>query len=107
MSAAVKRHGSRRQRIRERDTRPARQERGYDRRWELYSTAYRMRHPLCVHCRKRGRVTLASCVDHIEPVTGPDDPLFWVASNHQGLCHSCHNRKTWADRRRGATCRRV
>jgi 5-methylcytosine-specific restriction protein A len=40
-----------------------------------------------------GKAT-ATDVDHIRRVSGADDPLFWDASNHQPVCHSCHSRKT-------------
>jgi len=69
-------------------------ERGYDSRWARYSTLYRREHPLCVECQKEGRVTPATDVDHIIPVTGPDDPLFWDPNNHQPLCHMHHSTKT-------------
>ena len=38
-------------------------------------------------------------VDHIRPVRGASDPLFWERSNHQALCHTCHSRKTVEDGR--------
>ena len=39
-----------------------------------------------------GRVG-SQVVDHVQPVTGPKDPRFWLRSNWQGLCHPCHDRK--------------
>lgn len=42
---------------------------------------------------------MATEVDHITPVSGPDDPLFWDDKNHQGLTHSCHSRKTMSELR--------
>lgn len=68
--------------------------RGYNFRWSKYSKQYRVEHPLCVMCKAKGILTLAECVDHIEPVNGADDPKFWDESNHQSLCHSCHSEKT-------------
>jgi 5-methylcytosine-specific restriction endonuclease McrA len=35
----------------------------------------------------------ASVVDHVIPVTGPDDPRFYVPECHQALCDRCHNVK--------------
>jgi 5-methylcytosine-specific restriction endonuclease McrA len=32
-------------------------------------------------------------------VTGPDDPLFWMPSNHQPICNSCHRFKTASEGR--------
>lgn len=77
--------------------------RGYGRRWRRYCEGFKQQHPVCegyikdehglpVHtprCRY-----LTQHVDHIKPVTGPDDPLFWAPSNHQGLSHVCHSAKT-------------
>jgi 5-methylcytosine-specific restriction endonuclease McrA len=43
-------------------------------------------------------------IDHIVPVTGPDDPRFWDMSNHQALCsraHGCHDRKRQREGRTG------
>jgi 5-methylcytosine-specific restriction protein A len=47
--------------------------------------------PLCVHCRKAGRLAQATEVDHIRPLHmgGTDD-----GANLQGLCHECHRKKT-------------
>ena len=68
--------------------------RGYGSRWTAYSKRYRQEHPLCVVCERNGKLKLTECVDHIVPVSGPDDPLFWEPSNHQSLCGSCHSEKT-------------
>lgn len=72
---------------------PKRQQRSgssiYGHRWAMYSRQYRNEHPLCVAC---GR--LAHHVDHITPISGPNDPLFWDTGNHQSLCRSCHSKKT-------------
>lgn len=70
------------------------QDRGYTSRWARYSRQYRKANPLCVDCHKRGIIKIASHVDHITPVSGPEDPLFWEPTNHQGLCAACHSRKT-------------
>jgi 5-methylcytosine-specific restriction protein A len=53
------------------------------------------RHPLCVHCQAKGRVTLGTEVDHVVPLFrgGPDS-----TSNLQTLCRPCHGAKTLADR---------
>jgi 5-methylcytosine-specific restriction protein A len=68
-------------------------QRGYTSKWTQYSKAYRERHPLCVECEKQGRLVLAEVVDHIIPHRG-DMALFWDRNNHQGLCKTCHDRKT-------------
>jgi 5-methylcytosine-specific restriction enzyme A len=74
--------------------RPSANDRGYTARWAKYSRHYRKVNPLCVECQKRGIIKLAKHVDHIKPISGPDDPLFWDEENHQGLCTECHSRKT-------------
>ncbi|MFA5377012.1 MAG: HNH endonuclease signature motif containing protein [Dehalococcoidia bacterium] len=68
-------------------------ERGYDRRWRDYRTAYLAVHPLCVECERQGVLRAATVVDHIMPHRG-DMGLFWDSANHQALCKRCHDRKT-------------
>lgn len=77
--------------------RGSRHERGYTSKWSRYSVLYRQSNPICVMCEKRGIIKVANCVDHIVPVTGSDDPLFWEPTNHQSLCTACHSRKTAAE----------
>ena len=77
------------------DNRPNATERGYGaRRWKRYRKAFLAENPLCAECLRHGETIPADTVDHIVPVTGPDDPTFWDRSNHQALCRSCHSRKT-------------
>ena len=73
-------------------TRPA-AKRGYGSRWQKASKAFLQSHPLCAECRKQGRYTKATVVDHIVPHRG-DQKLFWDRSNWQPLCKACHDRKT-------------
>lgn len=68
--------------------------RGYDYRWQQYRIRFLALHPLCEKCLLKYRVVPATDVDHIIPVSGPDDPLFWDSDNHQALCHGCHSEKT-------------
>jgi len=70
-------------------------QRGYDarhRRWRRYILA---RDPICQICESNGVTTPASIADHIEPLD-PRDPRAgnWSVSNGQGLCRSCHAKKT-------------
>lgn len=69
--------------------------RGYDWRWRKYSERFLWKHPVCA-C---GCGQPAEEVDHIEPVTGPDDPRFWDPTNHQALSKTCHSRKTARENR--------
>ena len=63
---------------------------GYGYRWQQARLEYLKRNPLCVECRKQGRITQATVVDHIVPHKG-DRTLFWRRSNWQPLCASCHS----------------
>lgn len=48
--------------------------------------------PFCVHCRQDGRMVLATNVDHIIPIARGGSAT--NLENLQGLCDSCHSRKT-------------
>ncbi|PHM48580.1 HNH endonuclease [Xenorhabdus miraniensis] len=74
--------------------RGTRTQRGYSNQWGKYRMMYLKANPLCVHCLKQNSYTPATIVDHIIPIEGDSDVLFWPESNHQSLCHACHNRKT-------------
>lgn len=83
---------------RPRDRRASASRRGYDRHWQRYVKFYReCVEPLCRECGKRGILSPMDCVDHIEPMSGPDDPRWYDQTNHQALCLSCHSRKTAAE----------
>ena len=64
--------------------------------WRKARAAYLLSHPLCVMCEQVDRLTPAKAVDHIAPHEG-DMNLFWDEGNWQGLCWSCHSRKTWKE----------
>jgi 5-methylcytosine-specific restriction protein A len=56
--------------------------------------AHFSRDPLCVICMSKGRITLATDLDHIVAlVNGGKD----VEDNRQGLCADCHKDKTAQD----------
>lgn len=65
-------------------------------RWIKARLSYLRVHPLCVHCKQNNRVTSATVVDHKTPHKG-NLKLFWDSNNWQGLCGSCHGRKTATD----------
>lgn len=67
-------------------------QRGYNLAWNKYSKSYRRDNPWCVMCLPK--LVAAQCVDHIKPISGKDDPLFWEPGNHQSLCWTCHSIKT-------------
>ena len=68
--------------------------RGYGWKWQQYRLRFLAEHPLCEECLKEDIYEPATDVDHIQAVSGPNDPLFWEPTNHQALCHSCHSKKT-------------
>ncbi|MBA7602416.1 hypothetical protein ES703_09505 [subsurface metagenome] len=75
------------------EPRPTPIERGYNYRWQKVRKMYLRENPLCVECLKKGIITPATVVDHIEPHKG-DYEKFWDENNMQSLCEKCHNRKT-------------
>lgn len=56
-------------------------------------------HPLCAFCQAKGRTTLATVADHIEPHRG-DTVKFWHGEL-QSLCKQCHDSTKQAEERRG------
>lgn len=70
------------------DTRPSAAERGYDSEWAKAKREYLSTHEYCVSCGCK-----ANMVDHIIPHKG-NHQLFWLRSNWQPMCRSCHSRKT-------------
>ena len=54
---------------------------------------YIKKHLLGMECLKQGVYTLAYAVDHIQPVTGADDPLFWQSSTSLLLLLLTKNRE--------------
>lgn len=56
--------------------------------WRRYRVAFLARHPLCIDCGG-----IAEVVDHILPAATYTDVGFFDASNHQPMCHRCHNSK--------------
>ncbi len=65
----------------------------YGHKWRQARLVFLKQHPLCVECQKKGRVTAANVVDHIERHEGSLDK-FWNSDNWQALCKPCHDRKT-------------
>ncbi len=68
-------------------------ERGYTSKWRRLSKLYLKAHPLCEECKRNGKLTPATVVDHIIPHRG-DEHLMWSESNWQSLCKRCHDKKT-------------
>jgi 5-methylcytosine-specific restriction protein A len=65
--------------------------------WRDRRAAQLLREPFCKICEAEGRRRYATDVDHVKPHKG-DKVLFDDDNNLQSLCHSCHSRKTAAER---------
>lgn len=62
-------------------------------RWRDFRAWFLMRNPLCVECKKEGRIVTANQLDHIKPrKTHPE--LAFEETNCQGLCRRHHGQKT-------------
>lgn len=70
--------------------------------WRKARAVYLREHPLCVECKRNGRLTPATVVDHVEPHQG-DKHRFWDKANWQALCKRCHDRKTAREGGRGVS----
>ena len=70
------------------------------RRWRKVRSFHLSAHPYCVYCRKAGKVTLATVVDHIKPHRG-DPELRWDMNNLQSLCQPHHDATKQREERRG------
>lgn len=80
-----------RQRYRDRGTSS---ERGYDIVWQRLRKMVLAKEPLCRACKASGRLTVATVVDHIIPMSagGENDD-----GNLQPLCKPCHDSKTYRE----------
>ena len=76
------------------DRRGSSHSRGYTHRWRDYSAGFRKTHQWCIACVDGLPPPRATMVDHLIPVRGPTDILFWAAWNHQPLCSAHHRWKT-------------
>ena len=74
-------------------------------RWTRLSRAWRVSHPLCAECAKRGIVKAAQVTDHIVPWPVCGD--FYDKSNLQSLCEECNHAKGQRDKKIIAEYRRT
>ncbi len=74
------------------DTRESSSQRGYDGLWQRFRAVYLRQHPICVHCTREGRTTLANEVHHIQALR--DGGARLDPDNVEGLCKSCHSKET-------------
>jgi hypothetical protein len=63
--------------------------------WTEASKQYRINNPLCIHCKRNNRITVATLVHHnpdrrvlLSRGDSPLDNKFF-----ESLCHSCHNKE--------------
>lgn len=78
---------------RARDTRPSPAKRTYDRRWRKLRKVVLARDPICMICGEAP----STDVDHIIPREHDVHAANVTEEELQGLCHSCHSRKTQAE----------
>lgn len=74
----------------------SRHERGYGYEWEKRRAVKLKLKPLCEYCEEKGRITIATEVDHVIPKSkgGTDEP-----SNLKSCCRACNLSKTVKDKR--------
>ena len=60
--------------------------------WRKLRARFLIEHPFCVECRKQGKLTKATVVDHIIPIRKGGPTL--DEDNLQPLCSSCHSVKS-------------
>jgi len=65
--------------------------------WQRTRQVVLSQEPLCRTCTAYGRLSPTYAIDHITPHRG-NWSLFIDRSNLQGLCQSCHNRKSQSER---------
>lgn len=80
-------------RTRSAEYRPTAHQRGYGATWRKLRLLILREEPLCRHCG-----AAATDVDHVIPLAAGGTH---ARENLSPLCHSCHSRKTAADRLRG------
>jgi 5-methylcytosine-specific restriction protein A len=61
-------------------------------RWRALRNYYIQKHPLCVSCKRNGKIISAEVVDHIKNIISGGSPV--DEKNLQSLCHKCHNSKS-------------
>ena len=60
--------------------------------WRKLRQNYLIEHPFCTECRKYGKLTKATVVDHVVPIRQGGSAL--DENNLQALCASCHGSKS-------------
>lgn len=74
--------------------------------WRNYRQSFLALNPLCVDCKRVGRIRPASLVGHIIPVSKDlSNENFWNTKNHKALCKSCNSRQINKDKQMTNGCR--
>lgn len=68
------------------------------RRLQAINREHKWKHPLCVECERNGRTTLATEVDHVQPLARGGRESLDPFANRQALCHACHVAKSQRER---------
>jgi len=63
--------------------------------WRSLRRNFLIDHPFCEECRRNGKLTKATVVDHIVPIKQGGTTL--DENNLQALCAACHSRKSIAE----------
>ena len=66
-------------------------------RWTRLSRTWRMMHPLCEECKRKGIIKAGEVTDHIVPFPVCED--FFDESNLQTLCEKCNHDKGQRDKK--------
>lgn len=61
-------------------------------RWRNYRKSFIKSNPLCIECKKVGKLVPTQVIGHIIPVSEKPE-LFWEPTNHKALCQSCNLRE--------------
>ncbi len=75
---------------RDRERRGSSYQRGYGKRWRKLRLIILARDPICVDCGIEPSIH----VDHIKPKPIDVDAADFTEEELQGMCETCHNRKT-------------
>lgn len=67
-------------------------------RWRKFRMWYLKQYPICVECKKRGRVVEATVCDHIRPRRLWKDIELCDTDNIQALCKKHHDSKSGKER---------
>lgn len=73
--------------------------RGYGREWRKFRLLYLADNPLCVLCKELNRITPATVIDHIKPMSqggAKFDP-----DNLRAVCKTCHDSACQSFNRKG------